>query len=141
MLSAADVAALVAARHGDPFAVLGLHADANGRLWLRALLPGAQAVAVLDARTGKRVATLALRDPAGLWEGAIARRRKRFDYRLRVQWTGDHEGTYADAFAYGALIPDADLHFFGDCDHTFTREWQRDRLFGLVERWLQARVR
>jgi pimeloyl-ACP methyl ester carboxylesterase len=33
-----------------------------------------------------------------------------------------------------------DLHFFRDCDHTFTREWQRDRLFALVERWLQARI-
>jgi pimeloyl-ACP methyl ester carboxylesterase len=33
-----------------------------------------------------------------------------------------------------------DLHFFRDCDHTFTREWQRDRLFALIEQWLQARI-
>jgi pimeloyl-ACP methyl ester carboxylesterase len=34
-----------------------------------------------------------------------------------------------------------DLHFFGDCDHTFTREWQRERLFRLIESWLETRIR
>ena len=117
MLSAADVSALVAARHGDPFAVLGLHADAQGGLRLRAMLPGAASVAVLDAKTGKRVTALALRDPAGLWEALIPRRKKRFDYRLHVQWAAGGEGTYADAYAYGALIADADLHYLGEGAH------------------------
>ena len=49
MLDPGAVAALLAARHADPFAVLGLHADAAGALWLRALLPGADTVDVLDA--------------------------------------------------------------------------------------------
>ena len=117
MLPAADVSALVAARHGDPFAVLGLHADEAGALWLRALLPGASSVDVVDFKTGKRVAALTLRDPAGLWEAAMPRRRTRFDYRLRVQWAEGGKGTYADAYAYGALIAEADLHFFGEGAH------------------------
>jgi 1,4-alpha-glucan branching enzyme len=117
MLAEAEVAALVAASHGDPFAVLGLHADAQGKLWLRALLPGAAGVAVIDAASGKRAAELALRDPAGLWEGPIARRRKRFDYRLQVQWSAGGEGLYADAYAYGPLVADDDLHFFGEGTH------------------------
>ncbi len=121
MLTDADVTALVAARHGDPFAVLGLHADAGGALWLRAMLPGASSVTVLDGNTGKRVAGLDLRHPAGLWEAAIPRRRKRFDYRLQVQWSaggaGVNEGSYADAYAFGALIADEDLHYFGEGSH------------------------
>ena len=117
MLSAADLDALVSGRHGDPFAVLGLHADAQGTLWLRAMLPGAASVSALDAKSGKRVASLALRDEAGLWEASIPRRKNRFDYRLQVQWTAGGEGRYADAYAYGALIPDADLHFFGEGWH------------------------
>jgi 1,4-alpha-glucan branching enzyme len=117
MLSAADVAALVQARHADPFAVLGLHADAGGALWLRAMLPGATAVAVLDAAGGRRIAALAQRDEAGLWEAVMPRRKKRFDYRLQVQWATGSDGVYADAYAYGALIPDADLHFFGEGSH------------------------
>lgn len=39
-LDEAAVAALVEARHGDPFAVLGRHLDAAGTPWLRVLLPG-----------------------------------------------------------------------------------------------------
>ena len=117
MLSAADLDALVSGRHGDPFAVLGLHADAQGTLWLRAMLPGAASVSALDAKSGKRVASLALRDEAGLWEASIPRRKNRFDYRLQVQWTAGGEGSYADAYAYGALIPDSDLHFFGEGSH------------------------
>jgi 1,4-alpha-glucan branching enzyme len=117
MLADADVAALAEARHGDPFAVLGLHADVSGKLWVRAMLPGAAAVALLDAGTGKRVVALEPRDGAGLWEAAVPRRRNRFDYRLAVQWASGGEGVYADAYAYGALIPDDDLHFFGEGTH------------------------
>jgi len=121
MLSDAEVDALLGARCGDPFALLGLHADAEGTLWLRALLPGAGAVAVheaaVGAEPGKRVATLALRHADGLWEGPIPRRKKRFDYRLHITWSDGREQTLADAFAYGAQIPDADLHYFGEGSH------------------------
>ena len=117
MLNDAEVAALVEARHGDPFAVLGLHADAAGTLWVRAMLPGAASVAVVDAASGKRAAELALRDAAGLWEGAIARRQNRFDYRLAVRWADGSEGRYTDAYAFGPLVPDDDLHYFGEGTH------------------------
>lgn len=59
MLHDADVAALVEARHPDPFAVLGLHADTARTLWLRAMLPGTTAVAVVDAASSRCVAVLA----------------------------------------------------------------------------------
>jgi 1,4-alpha-glucan branching enzyme len=117
MLSATDLAAVAEARHGDPFAVLGLHAAADGTLWLRAMLPGASSVAVIDATTGRRAADLTLRHHAGLWEAPVTGRTQRFDYRLQVQWASGDEGTYADAYAYGALIADADLHFFGEGSH------------------------
>ena len=117
MLSNADVHALVEARHGDPFAVLGLHADTAGKLWVRTLLPAASVVDVLDAASGKKLAGLALRHDAGLWEGAIPRRKARFDYRLRVQWADGSTGTYADAYAWGLLVSDDDLYFFGEGSH------------------------
>ena len=118
MLTPADVQALVEARHADPFALLGMHADAAGVLWLRALLPGAVEVAVHEAKPGgRRVAALSQRHPAGLWEGPIPRRRKHFDYRLQVRWREGSQGRYADAYAFGPLIPDADLHYFGEGSH------------------------
>ncbi|WP_088278939.1 1,4-alpha-glucan branching protein GlgB [Ideonella sp. A 288] len=117
MLSDADLHALLDARHGDPFSVLGLHADVDGALWVRALLPGATAVVVHDAATGRRIAPLALRDGRGLFEGKLPRRRQRFDYRLQVAWADGHEGRYADAYAFGPLIADADLHYLGEGTH------------------------
>ncbi len=117
MLNQESTNRLTGARCGDPFAVLGMHADAAAKLWLRAMLPGATSVVVIDVATGKRAAELSLRDPAGLWEAVIPRRKNRFDYRLAVQWANGDEGVYADAYAFGPLIPDADLHFFGEGSH------------------------
>ena len=52
MLNDADLDALLAGRHADPFSRLGLHADDAGRLWVRVLLPGATDVTLLDASSG-----------------------------------------------------------------------------------------
>ena len=60
MLSDDDVGALVRARHPDPFAVLGMHADPQGRLWVHAIEPRALEVDVLDA-AGAFVAKLVRR--------------------------------------------------------------------------------
>ena len=122
MLSPHDLDALLQARHHDPFALLGLHPDAQGALWLRALLPGAQQVQVLEAATGRRVAELPRRAaPDGcasaLFEGPVGRRRKRFDYRLRVHWEGGLEGVYDDPYRHGVLIGDDDLYFLGEGSH------------------------
>jgi 1,4-alpha-glucan branching enzyme len=122
-LPAAEVEALVHARHGDPFAVLGLHADASGALWIRAMLPQAAEVALLDARgaddarMSRRIVTLKKRHPAGLWEAKVPRRKLRFDYRLHIRWDDGAQGSYADAYAFGTLIADADLHYFGEGSH------------------------
>lgn len=112
MIREADVQALIGSRHADPFAVLGLHGDATGKLWVRALLPGAQRVVLLDAHTGKALATLDLRHPGGLFEAPVPRRRKRFDYRLQVQWANappESDQVYADAYAFGRQLEDEDL--------------------------------
>ena len=117
MLAQTDVDALVAARHQDPFAVLGLHADTHGTLWLRAMLPGAVSVEAVDAKTGRRIAMLQQRHADGLWEAKIPRRKQRFDYRLRVQWATGGEGEYADAYAFAPQIAHVDLHFLGEGSH------------------------
>ena len=49
--AAEDIAALLAARHGEPFAVLGPHRTRTGWL-LRALLPGAERAELLTAEGG-----------------------------------------------------------------------------------------
>ncbi|MBI3154082.1 MAG: 1,4-alpha-glucan branching protein GlgB [Burkholderiales bacterium] len=117
MLHDDDLRALVEARHPDPFAVLGMQADADGTLWVRALLPRALEVAVHDTRTGRRVARLARRHPAGLFEGPIPRRRRPFDYRLQVAWDDGSATRLADPYRIGPLIGEQDLHYLGEGSH------------------------
>ncbi|HEX4510832.1 MAG TPA: hypothetical protein VH328_12150 [Burkholderiaceae bacterium] len=109
MLSESAVLALVEGRHDDPFSVLGLHRDGEGALWARALLPQARAVTLHEAASGLRAARLLLRHSDGLWEACVPRRRHRFDYRLHVQWSDGTQGRYADAYAFGLLLADAEL--------------------------------
>lgn len=115
MLEQDQIDELLAGRHADPFALLGLHADAQGRLWLRALLPGASKVELLDALTSRTLVSL---QPRGaLFESLVPRRRKRFDYRLAVAWADGSQGIYADAYAFGPQLGAADLALLAAGDH------------------------
>ena len=115
MLEQDQIDELLAGRHADPFALLGLHADGQGRLWLRALLPGASKVELLDALTSRTLVSL---QPRGaLFESLVPRRRKRFDYRLAVSWADGSQGIYADAYAFGPQLGDADLALLAAGDH------------------------
>ena len=61
MLRKSEALALCRGEHGDPFAVLGMHTDGKGRLWLRTMQPGASAVFVIETESGKEVLELAQR--------------------------------------------------------------------------------
>lgn len=113
MLNDADLDALLAGRHADPFSRLGLHADDAGRLWVRVLLPGASDVALLDAGSGKRIVELEHRR-AGFFEAMVPRRKHRFDYRLAVHWAGGGEGVYADPYNFYPQLSDEELQTFAE---------------------------
>ena len=53
-LAGDDIAAIVEGRHGDPFAVLGVH-DANGGVVVRAFVPGADTLEAIG-RDGQLLA-------------------------------------------------------------------------------------
>ena len=50
--------------------------------------PAASRVEVLEASTGRSLAVLREAHPAGVFEGAVPRRKNRFAYKLRVTWDG-----------------------------------------------------
>jgi len=116
-LGDAAVAALVEARHGDPFAVLGRHLAAAGTPWLRVLLPGARTVAVLARDGGRAIAELPLRHPDGLFEGELPAADAHTAYRLRVTWADGSTQLCADAYGFGPLIDPADLYYLGEGSH------------------------
>ncbi|MET0207610.1 MAG: 1,4-alpha-glucan branching protein GlgB [Burkholderiaceae bacterium] len=123
MLADEAIQALLQARQGDPFSVLGLHEGDDGRLWMRALLPGAVSVALLDGGNGKRICELAERGGpgTGFFELPVPRRRKRFAYRLGVVWASGEQGVYADPYAFATLIPEDELLLLGRGEHE--RPW------------------
>src|ERR1700735_3360333 len=98
-----QIEAIVAARHGDPFAFLGLHEESDG-LVVRAMLPGAVTVEIIDAGTGAGAAAAKLCHSDGLFIAALGRR-KRFAYRLRVNW-GDAEQEFEDAYCFPPVLGD-----------------------------------
>jgi len=83
MLKRDDIEALAAARHTDPFAVLGMH-EHDDALWVRTLQPDATAVEVIDASSGRAVAKLNQVHADGVFDGRIPQRREPFHYRLRI---------------------------------------------------------
>ena len=115
MLTREEAAALIEARHADPCAVLGMHAAA-GALWVRALLPGAQAVTVVEAAQGRAVVALACVHPDGLFEGKVGAADQRFAYRLRVT-RGGVTGEIDDAYRFGPVLGDTDVWLLAEGRH------------------------
>jgi 1,4-alpha-glucan branching enzyme len=109
--------ALVEARHGDPFALLGPHAQARG-VAVRAFLPGAEAVEVVDRATGLRLGALSRLHPAGFWSGLIP---TDTPYRLRYDLQGETV-EIEDAYAFPLLLGDLELHLMAEGrDHEIGR--------------------
>ena len=117
----AEVAALVEARHGDPFAVLGPR-EAKGGVVIRALVPGAERVEVIEAATGEPVGELPLRHDAGLFEGMIKGKPVWFGYRLRASNAG---GTWEleDPYRFGPVLGELDDYLMREGTHR--RLWEK----------------
>ncbi len=109
----ADVAAIVSARHGDPFAVLGLHETPVG-LVLRAFVPNAERLSAIGP-DGSLV-PLIRRDDAGFFERAVPAEHGRYRYRLSAENSG---GTWEldDPYGFGPVLGQLDDHLFVEGHH------------------------
>ncbi|BCX18216.1 MAG: 1,4-alpha-glucan branching enzyme GlgB [Geminicoccaceae bacterium] len=119
-LSELEVAALLEARHGDPFAVLGPHLVEEG-LVVRALLPGAEAVELLDP-VGRLLGPLDRRHADGFFEGLLPGRTAALPYRLRVR-RGAETVELDDPYRFGPVLGELDEHLLREGTHL--RLWER----------------
>jgi 1,4-alpha-glucan branching enzyme len=119
-LSPSDARALVEARHGDPFAVLGAHVRSEGVV-IRAFVPHAE---TLEARTpdGRRLAVLDRLDPAGLFEGLIEGRGTAPEYRLHAA-NGGGAWSLDDPYRFPPVLGALDDHLLVEGSHR--RLWER----------------
>jgi 1,4-alpha-glucan branching enzyme len=126
---AAALASLANGTHRDPFAVLGPHADRDGRTVVRVFQPAALGVELRRGADGAWVA-MARRAPAGVFEIRLSDPRlgegkpetaaaatTTADYRLRVTFPGDHVVEADDPYRYGRVLTDFDLHLFNEGSH------------------------
>ena len=108
-------------RMGDPFSVLGPHeALATGRV-IRAFLPGARSVTVLERDTQRQLCSLHEAAVPGLFVG---RPSSNAPYLLKIEWPGVTQET-EDPYSFGLVISDYDLHLFAEGSH-----WRLARQFG-----------
>ena len=110
-LDPATADALAHGRLGDPFAVLGPHADRHGRL-VRVFVPGARRVEA-STRDDLPPGVLPPGDPPGLFAGHVDGNEP---YRLRIHWPGGVQET-EDPYTFGLLLGDLDLHLFNEGRH------------------------
>ena len=108
-----DIEALIDARHPDPFAVLGPHPDDLGGQIIRAFLPGALSVKVLERDRDELIGELSATQVPGLFGARFADVQP---YRLRINWAGT-EQTSEDPYSFGPLLGEMDLYLFAEGNH------------------------
>ncbi|WP_077033002.1 1,4-alpha-glucan branching protein GlgB [Pelomonas sp. KK5] len=114
MIHAAAVAALLAARHGDPFSLLGPHADPDGKRWLRVFLPKARHVEAWSGR--KLVTTLRQLHDEGFFEGELPADAPA-DYRLHVSWDDGNKSELDDPYRFPQVLGEMDAWLLGEGRH------------------------
>src|SRR5437867_2633700 len=118
------IAALVAGRNRDPFAVLGPHVDESGAgMVVRAFQPAAQRIDVLVRATGAAIG-MTKQHPTGVFEARLKSSAigdvaapGLLDYRLRLTYPRDHVVEVDDPYRYGRVLSDFDMHLLGEGRH------------------------
>lgn len=106
---------LIAGHYADPFSLLGMHETESG-LEVRALLPDALDVWVLDGATGRKVGQLPRIDDRGFFCAALPRRKRPFHYQLAVTWA--HAALVIDdPYRFGTLLDAMDIWLLAEGTH------------------------
>jgi 1,4-alpha-glucan branching enzyme len=108
------VAALVAGRHGDPFAILGPHKCARG-VSIRVMAPAAESVEAIDGN-GRVLAALDKLHDAGFFAGLIQAPPEPLRYRLRFK-RGDAQWEEDDTYRFPIFLGEMDVHLLAEGTH------------------------
>ena len=111
-----EVEALLASRHGDPFAVLGPHRTKDGVV-VRALVPDAERLTLINDYLEVELRSL---HPLGLFEGVLES--EPGAYRFRAS-DGEASWEVADAYRFGPVLGPLDDHLLLEGNHR--RLWEK----------------
>jgi 1,4-alpha-glucan branching enzyme len=110
-----QVEAVAEGRHDDPFSFLGMHQTSAG-ICVRAMLPAAQKMAVVEAASGKIAAEGVRVHRDGLFVATIADRRGPFRYRLRIS-SGSIETEFDDVYRFSPVLGELDIYLLAEGNH------------------------
>ena len=116
MLHDEEIELISTGRHGDPFAVLGVHATREMRWSVRTFQPGALAVTLIDAVSGKLLGPLKRRHDEGFFEASVAGA-KPTDYRFHVRWADGNESMLDDPYRFGPVLGEIDVWLLAEGSH------------------------
>ncbi len=111
----AETDAVLGARHDNPFAFLGMHAVPGG-VAVRVMRPDAARVWLVDAVSGRDVAELPRLRPEGFFALTLEGGQP-FAYRLRLDDGGGGGAVIDDAYRFGPVLGELDLHLLGEGRH------------------------
>ncbi len=108
-----SVRALMQGEHDDPFSVLGPH-EQDGRWVVRALLPGAAGVELVDGQ--QSLARLERIPGSDVFTATLPRGGQRFSYRLLVDWSGQQQ-LMDDPYRFGPVLGELDIWLLSEGTH------------------------
>jgi 1,4-alpha-glucan branching enzyme len=112
----ADIDAIVAGQHGNPFVVLGMQGGDGQPVAVNAFAPQATEIEVLDSKSGKVAGTLSRIHPEGFFSAFLEGRKERFDYRLRMK-SGDQSWEIEDPYRFPPVLGELDEYLLGEGRH------------------------
>ncbi len=115
---ATDIAAILKGRHGNPFAVLGLHETASG-FEARCFIPGAERVEA-ELIDGTPIGPLERIDEAGFFQGPVHLLHRR-PIRYRA-FRGDQSWEVPDPYSFGPILGPMDDYFLREGSHVRLHE-------------------
>ena len=110
-----QVEAIVEGRHDNPFSFLGMH-RVDGGICVRAMLPAAQQMAVIESATGKIAAEGVRVHRDGFFVATVPDRREPFRYRLRTS-SGGIQHEFDDVYRFPPVLGELDIHLLVEGNH------------------------
>jgi 1,4-alpha-glucan branching enzyme len=108
--------ALLAATHGDPFAILGAH-EVNGQVAVRILRPDAQTVTVVDLVDSARSFKAKKIHPDGFFEALLPEGSTLSEYELKFEGHDGNTWSSRDPYSFPPILGDLDMYLFSEGQH------------------------
>lgn len=111
---------IINCEHKDPHTILGMHEvfhDDREVVAVRAFLPGAKELSVIDKNDQEKVYKAERIHDDGFFEAVIDDRNEWFEYLFHITYWDGNERTTADIYSFQPTVGDYDRYLFGAGNH------------------------